>query len=364
MLGTYKRLWRLLTPLERRQAGLLLVLILVMGFTQMAGVASVVPFMTLAASPEAFGSKPLLAATYAFFGFSDTRQFLLFLGIVVFAGLLASIVAKAVTNYALTRFVEMRSYSLSRKLMAGYLRQPYGWFLNRHSADLGKNILSEAEQLIHGALSPALYLISEGVVVATLVALLIAIEPRLAMTVAVVLGGSYAGIYTLLRKFLRRTGGERATANRQRFEAVQEAFGSIKDVKAGGLEGIMLKRFDAPARRFAQTRAVEMVANQMPRFAIEALAFGALLGLMLYLLAKPGGLQHFLPLLAAYAFAAYRLMPALQNFYGMLVQLRFAGPALEALHRDLTTLTPEAGARLPGNARVPSAWLGASAWRG
>jgi ABC-type multidrug transport system fused ATPase/permease subunit len=347
MLTTYKRLWQLLTPLERRQTGLLLALILVMGLTQMAGVASVMPFMALAASPDAFGTRPLLAATYAFFGFSDTRQFLLFLGSLVFAGLLASIAAKALTNYALTRFVEMRSYSLSRKLMEGYLRQPYDWFLNRHSADLGKNILSEAEQLIHGALSPALYLVSEGVVVATLVGLLIAIEPRLAITVAVVLGGSYAAIYALLRNFLRRTGSERVSANHRRFEAVQEAFGSIKDVKAGGLEGMVLKRFDAPARRFAQTRAVETVANQMPRFAIEALAFGTLLAVMLYLLARPGGLQHFLPLLAAYAFTAYRLMPALQNFYGMLVQLRFAGPALEALHRDLAALSPQAGTRLP-----------------
>jgi ABC-type multidrug transport system fused ATPase/permease subunit len=178
-------------------------------------------------------------------------------------------------------------------------------------------------------------------------------EPRLAVTVAVVLGGSYAAIYALLRNFLRRTGGERVSANHQRFEAVQEAFGSIKDVKAGGLEGIMLRRFDAPARGFAQTRAVEMVANQMPRFAIEALAFGALLAIMLYLLARPGGLQHFLPLLAAYAFAAYRLMPALQNFYGMLVQLRFAGPGLEALHRDLTALAPETGAGLPQERAPP-----------
>lgn len=66
-------------------------------------------------------------------------------------------------------------------------------------------------------------------------------------------------------------------ANHQRFEAVEAVFGSIKDVKVGGLEGIMLRRFDGPARRFAQTRAVETVANQMPRFAIEALAFGGML---------------------------------------------------------------------------------------
>jgi ATP-binding cassette, subfamily B, bacterial PglK len=347
MLATYQRIWHLLTRRERRRAALLLVLILVSGFTQMAGVASVMPFVSLAANPAAVETNPHLAAVYALLGFGNTPQFLLFLGVVVFAGFLAAIVTKALTTYALTRFTETLSYSLSRKLMAGYLNQPYDWFLSRHSTDLGKTILSEAEQVIYGALHPALYLVAEGVVIATLVALLLAIEPRLAITVAVVLGGSYAAIYAVLRNFLKRTGAERVSANHRRFEAVQEVFASIKDVKVAGLEGIMLQRFDAPARRLAQTRAVESVANQMPRFAIEALAFGGLLALVLYLLTKPGGLQQALPMLAAYAFAAYRLMPSLQSFYGMLVTLRFAGPALEALHRDLVKLAPEAGAQLP-----------------
>jgi ABC-type bacteriocin/lantibiotic exporter with double-glycine peptidase domain len=283
MIATYRRLWLLLTPLERRRAALLLVLILVMGFTQMASVASVLPFMSLAANPGALETNAYLAASYTFLGFDDTRQFLLFLGLVVFAGLVAATAAKALTTYALTRFIEGRSYSLSRKLMGGYLSQPYEWFLNRHSADLGKNILSEAEQVIKGAFQPTLFLIAEGVVIMTLVALLVMIQPWLAIAVDVVLGGSYAAIYMGLRNFLKRTGAERVSANHRRFEAVQEAFGSIKDVKVRGLEGVMLKRFDAPAYLFARAHALETTANQMPRHAIEVLAFGGLLIMIIHL---------------------------------------------------------------------------------
>lgn len=347
MLNTYTRIWGLLSPRERRQAVLLLFLIIIMGFTQMAGVASVMPFISLAANPSAIEANSYLAAGYTILGFSDVRQYLLFLGLVVLAALVIAIATKAFTTYAMTRFIEMRSYSLSRKLLATYLRQPYEWFLNRHSADLGKTILSESEQVIVGALSPALYLISEGIVVLTLVALLIIVDPALAVTLTVVFAGSYTVIYVFLRNHLRWIGAERLSSNQERFKIVQETFASIKDVKVGGLEGSLLKHFDSPARRFAMTRATEVVANQMPRFAIEALAFGGLLGVVLYLLAKPGGLQHALPVLAAYAFAAYRLMPALQSFYAMLVQLRFAGPALEALSRELIALTPEVSVNLP-----------------
>ena len=344
---TYQKIWELLSPHERQRALMLLAMILVMGFMQMVGVASIMPFMSVAANPDVVETNRYLALAYEMLGFNDPDRFLYFLGVVVFIALIISIAAKALTTYALVRFTEMRNYSLSRRLMEGYLRQPYDWFLNRHSADLGKTILSETQQVISGALTPAMSLIAEGVVVVSLLALLIVADPLLAIAVALGLGGAYALIYLALRRYLRRIGADRVRANRQRFKAVQETFSSIKDVKVGGLEGTLLQRFDDPAQRFAQWQAAQAVANQMPRFALEALAFGGLLLVTLYLMAKPGGLQQTFPLLAVYAFAAYRLMPALQNFYSRLVTLRFAGPALDHLHRDLMELTPDTGTSLP-----------------
>jgi ABC-type multidrug transport system fused ATPase/permease subunit len=61
---------------------------------------------------------------------------------------------------------------------------------------------------------------------------------------------------------------------------------------------------------------------------------------MLYLMAQSGSFASALPIIALYAFAGYRLMPALQQIYGALTQLRFAGPALDALHKDLMSLQP------------------------
>jgi hypothetical protein len=56
---------------------------------------------------------------------------------------MTSLAFKALTTYSQTRFALMREYSIGKRLVEGYLHQPYSWFLNRHSADLGKTILSE-----------------------------------------------------------------------------------------------------------------------------------------------------------------------------------------------------------------------------
>ncbi len=61
---------------------------------------------------------------------------------------------KAITTYAQLRFTLMLEYSIGKRLVEGYLHQPYSWFLSRHSADLGKTIFSEVGAVIVGVWSP------------------------------------------------------------------------------------------------------------------------------------------------------------------------------------------------------------------
>ena len=46
-------------------------------------------------------------------------------------------------------------------LLESYLRQTYSWFLDKHSGDMGKGILSEVAETIHYSLNPLLGMISQ-----------------------------------------------------------------------------------------------------------------------------------------------------------------------------------------------------------
>ncbi|MGM0702864.1 MAG: ABC transporter ATP-binding protein [Pseudomonadota bacterium] len=338
-----KKLLELLTPAERRRGYVLLGMIVTMALLEVAGVASIMPFMSVLANPGVVETNRHLNLVYTTMGFESHQRFLFFLGLVVLVFLVTSIAFKALTTYTLLRFTQMRNYSLSKRLVAGYLRQPYDWFLNRHSGDLGKSILSEVGQVINGALIPLMQGIAHGAVAIALLVLLLVVDAKLAFIATVVLGGAYGLIYLALRRYLGRIGADRVRANRERFEAVQEAFGGIKDVKVAALEGAMLHRYDGPAKRFASHQAASQVASQLPRFALEIIAFAGILAVALYLMAGSGGLQQALPVLSVFAFAGYRLMPALQQVYAQVTKLRFAGPALEALHRDFSNLDSGGG---------------------
>ena len=242
-MSTYQKILKLLTPKERRRCYFLLVMIVVMGLLDTIGVASIMPFMSVLENPEAVETNKWLRMTFDALGFEDTKRFLFFLGFVFFAVLITSISFKALTQWALLRFTNMRNHSLSCRLLEGYLGLPYTWFLNRHSADLGKGILSEVTQVISGVLVPAMQFLAQVSVALFLAILLFIVDPILSLIAAVVLGGACCLIYTAVRKYLSRIGKDRVQANAERFQVAQETFGGIKEVKVFGTGTFLFQTF-------------------------------------------------------------------------------------------------------------------------
>ena len=144
-MQTLKKFIYLLTSSERKNACLLLIMILIMALLEMIGVASILPFMAVLTNPDIIETNIILRKmfqTSKIFGVNNNQEFLFALGILVFLVLITSLIFKSLTTYMQVRFIQMREYSISKRFIEYYLHQPYSWFLDRHSADLGKTILS------------------------------------------------------------------------------------------------------------------------------------------------------------------------------------------------------------------------------
>ena len=340
-MQTFKKLLFLLNSNERKRAILLLIMILIMALLDMIGVASILPFMAVLTNPGLIETNLILNTMFeasSSFGVENNQQFLFTLGVIVFALLIISLAFKALTTYFQVRWVQMREYSIGKRLVEGYLHQPYSWFLDRHSADLGKTILSEVNQVVGNGINPVMELIAKGTVIISLITLLIIVDPKLAIIVGFTLAGFYGLILYFLRKYLNRIGKERLKNNQLRFISISEAFGAAKEVKVGGLEKNYIKKFSNSAEIYARTLASALVTAQLPRFILEAIGFGGVLLIILYIMAQTGNFNNALPIVSLYVFAGYRLMPAINHMYSSFIQLTFVGPSLDKLYEDLQYL--------------------------
>ena len=314
-----------------------------MAILDMIGVASILPFMAVLTSPDLVETNTILNKMFTIsksFGIQNINDFLFALGLLVFILLVISLSFKALTSYVQVRFVQMREFSIGKRLIEGYLHQPYSWFLNRHSSDLGKSILSEVSTIVSGGLSPLMELIAKGLVAITLITLLVIADPKLAIVVGASLIGAYVIIFKFIRRYLNKIGKDRLKNNELRYLAISEAFGAAKEVKVRGLEETYVKIFSKASKLFARTQATSQALALLPRFILEIIAFGGILLIILYIISKTGSFNSALPILSLYVYAGYRLMPALQQVYISFTQLTFVGPSIDKLYEDIINLNP------------------------
>ena len=334
-MKNYKKLFELLNKKDRKKIVWIAFMVVIMAVLDVLGIASIMPFMAVLANPEIVESNIYFQSFYNAYEFDDTQNFLFFLGVCVFCILIFSLIYKAITNYIVFKFVLVREYEIGGRLIEKYLDQPYSWFLNKNSAELGKSLLSEVNQVVLNSLLPLMSVVAQSIMVILIILFLIFIDTELALLIGGSLFVTYFVLFRMTTSFLSRIGGSRLMANDKRFRAVSELFGAIKEVKVARLENIYISRFKEPSKIYANHQASAMVVSQLPKFALEGLAFGGMLGVILYLMAGDKGIAEVLPIMTAYAFAAYKLMPAMQQIYGGISLISYSSPSITALHESL-----------------------------
>ena len=354
-MSNLRRAIRLLTPAERSQGVRVLLLVAMMAMFESLGVVAIMPFLAVLADASMIQTNPILARMHDLAGNPPAETFLLWLGLGAISLILVGSVVRTVTEFTLNRFIQLRVHSFGARLLEAYLRQPYSFFLRRHSGDLQRAILSEAEKVVTHVYWPATMMIANATILLALVIVLVAVDPAVALGAGLVLGGAYALVYWIVRGHLRRIGEEGGRHNRDRFEATTEALGGIKGIRLLGAERHYLGRFARPSEALARRMSTGNTIAHVPKYAIEAVGFSGVLGLALLMLARHGGssatMGEVLPLIGLYAFAGYRLLPAVQAIYRGFTLLRFGDAGLESLEADLALA--DHGRDLPAEEAAP-----------
>ena len=331
MLTTYQKLWDLFDRRGRLGLLALLLVMLLAALVEALAIVAVVPFLSALKGDSA--ALPGAWARLAVGGEGGLPAMGVALAFVVLVVL--AIALKAVADYAAMAFSAAQSARWSRRLLRVHLNRDYDWFLGQHSANIGYGLLARVQEVVVNSLLPALRIIVSAMVVGCILAVLVPAAPAVIFLVAAALMAAYSLVFMLLRRRFATLGVEKEQIGALRFRLVGELFAGIKEVKLHGLEAAYHDATREPFRRFAALISQRHLFSVLPRYVLEALGFAALALAVLVLGRREAGLDGVLPLLGLLGFAAFRLLPAVQQVYGNAVSLPMGVAALEALHENL-----------------------------
>jgi ABC-type multidrug transport system fused ATPase/permease subunit len=299
------------------------------------GVATILPFMSLVTNPASLDNYPTLVGWMGSIGVMTQREMLLVLGGLTLCVIAFGNIAAAINVALLERFIAHTKSRLAASLFAGYLRQPYAFHVRRDGPSILKVLVGDMSIVVYEVIGPLLMITSRTPLAIGILILLFVQDPMLSLSVGVLLGSAYVGVFWAVTRAERQLGVVFNRLNLERQRVGQEAIGGIKELQGLGREQFTIERYTRAAIGAARAEARNRTNAQMPRYGLETIAFGGILLILLVQVARGNDAQAMVPTLALFAFAGYRLLPALQYIYAAALSLRFSMPTLlSGIHED------------------------------
>lgn len=335
MINTLLKLFGLLTTKQKRRVYILQFFILFSAASEVVSTVSIMPFIALAANPGIIESNSHFAWVYNFLGAPGHDVFLAYVGATFIVMVTLSNGILLADQFVMNRFSFRLGGEISSKLYDYYLARDIVFHSVTNSATLIQRIMRDSALLSISLIAPALRLNARLFSILLLSALIIIVDPLVAIVTIGFLGAVYWFIFYVIRGAIYRNGKLVSEYGKLRNRLLNESFGGIKDIKLYSFETAYSREYRTKTNQSDRASANNMILGESPYYIVETVVFAGMVLLTLYLHSSEGGMHAALPLLTLYAMAGMKLVPKLQQSYLAITKIRSALPAFNAVYADL-----------------------------
>lgn len=349
--STARKLWQVLNPRQRRDAAILLGLSIIGMVMETLGVGLVIPALVVMTQSDLATRYPRLAPMLHALG-DPSQSRLVVIGMLVLVAVYAiKGVFLGVLAWRQMRFAYGVQAELSERLFTSYLRQPYAFHLQRNSAQLIRNAVTETNLFSQTVLVAALSVLSESLIGLGITVLMLIVEPVGTIAVIGTIGAAVWAFHRASRAWIGRWGAARQEHEGRRIQHLQQGLGGAKDVKLLGREDDFLNEFSRHNAGYARVGRRFGFLTQLPRLWLEFLAVAGLAALVLVMIWHGRSIESLLPALGLFSVGAFRLMPSANRVLSGVQNVRYGLTAVDVLHAELrglpATSAPQRGRPMP-----------------
>lgn len=329
LLKLLLRLWHHMGPRRQSQYVMLLMLMLVSTLAETLSLGAVLPFISILLTPERMFDVPYVQRIGDWLGVEQPRELvpsitLLFAILALLAGGCRLLLLRVSNKLAFASGAD-----ISAEVYRRTLYQSYELHLSRNSSEVVSGIVNRVNGIVFWIILPVLTLVSSVVLLVAITATLLVIDPVVALAAISGFGISYGVIAVATRRRLLENGQCINREQAQVIKVLQEGLGGIRDILLDGTQPLYCETYQKADRKLRQAYADNNFIGGCPRPTMEALGM-VLIALLAFTLSRQeGGISAALPVLAALALAAQRVLPALQQGYSSWAYIIGGFPALK-----------------------------------
>ena len=327
----------------------LVVQMVLVALLELITIGGIPPLIALLTRSGQAARAPGMNFLYAIMGAPTNESVVWRFGLILLLLFFAKALLSAATSYRQFRFSYDVQMNLGRRMLEGLLGHDYVFFLQQNTAILLKNVTSEVLLFTGGVLIPGLQLVTQALILLTMIGLLTWASPLAAAVTVGLMGGMVALLYFALHHRLTAWGLIRENMLSELSRTTHQAFAGVKAVKTTGSEKLYVEDFARHGAVYARSNTLYQTAAVTPPLIIELVLFGGAIAVMMYYSTGRGDLRTLLPLATLFGVAAYRILPGARLIFAHIVTIRYNLQSLNVIYEaldDWKTVAPRESAAI------------------
>ena len=160
MKSDLKRLWKVLSPSEKRKISYVCFFLIFSAVMDLMGVISFIPFLAVLSNEKLLDTNPILSNLKIFFNFDNNEQFLILLALFSFVVLLINQATRIFSKWYQTYVQHDNWLSFHKTMFRYYLEKQYIYHLTTSSNRILEKLQVQVNAAVAGVVIPFFNLFS------------------------------------------------------------------------------------------------------------------------------------------------------------------------------------------------------------
>lgn len=312
LMEIIRKLNYMLTKGQKRTGVIIMLMIAVGSFVDMLGVSAILPFIEAILTPDEIAKKWYVKPIIQVFHPSSMEKLTIIIGIgIIFiyifknAYLYVSVMIQTVYRSKIQK-------KLSTRMLRAYLKRPYEYYTNTNTAEMLRGMGADVIG-VYNLLDNLFRFCGEFLTAVLIAVYIVKTDVFMASCIIIIAGCCFMVITLGLKKKTKQLGEQKRETEMIRNNWALQSIMGFKEIKVTQSAEHFIEGYDDAyeKQRIAEVRN-EYIIN-LPEKLIEAVCVSVLLGIICIKIAMGTDMVSFVPKLAVFAVAAFRLLPSISR---------------------------------------------------
>lgn len=313
----------------------LVVLMIIGSVLELLAVAVFNPFIEVMMQTSSIADDSFLQFFFQHTNIDSVEGYLIALSFIIAVIYVVKNVYLTFEQNAILSFSYRTRMNLATRLLTTYMNEPYTFHLSKNIAEMQRCLQTDTSQFM-SLINSCLQLAVEFVTCLALGVYLFHTSHSITVLIGLLLGLCVFIFFIISKKVSSKLGRQNEFYNAKLFQWINQSLGGIKEVKILQREKYFIDSYRTNYKKVIWGARVNELLAAVPKYIVETVAIvGLVLAIVVKLLFGHGALETFVPQMAVFAVAAFRLLPSVGKINAYVNNVMYTKASLDMIYQDL-----------------------------